>query len=656
MIKRFLLITLNLFTLFLSAQNTYNSTNLVVSEADLENNSYPKDSTANALYLYEKGYSRIENGNNYNLLTDYEAKIKILNSQGFDKATIEIFLYNNKGRRETYRDLVAYTYNLENGKVVKTKLEKENVYEEKYDEHYSIIKFTFPDVKPGSVLTYKYQQESPFIFKFNGWDFQDDIPKIYSEYITDLPGNYLYNIKLVGPLKLHSKDESLIKQCLEVAYGGHSDCSHNVYVMKDIPAFIEEEYMTAKENYFSRIDFELREYKGFDGVNKKFSETWEDVDNKIKKEVSIGVQLKKVNLTKNVLPLEIQSLPNNIDKAKAIYRYIAKHYTWNKKNRIFTDGDIKKVISTKVGNVSSINILLHNALKQQGFDVLPVLMSTRDNGYVTKLYPVITDFNYLIVHLSLENNSYLLDATEKTLNFGEVPFRCLNQYGRLLDFKNGSSWINIEPRLRSSHYYKEDITLNDDLMISGKVTHAFQGYPAYYKRKKMYANTSQNLGETIKQQYPDRIITNAAIKNQENTEKSYLEEFHYNSPTEQIENIIYIKPFSEAFFSENPFTLNERTFPVDFGFKDSYTYLVSININEDHEFIDIPKNQGFALPNKLATVTVNYQNNGKKLLINHRINFNAPYYPIEYYPALKEIFNLIIDIERDTVISIKKIN
>ncbi len=316
------LFTLSLFTISLYSlgQENYNNVSMVVSTADLENNTYKKDTTANALLIYEKGYSRVQNGGNYNLLTDYERKIKILNKKGFDEATVEFFLYRNKSGKELYRKLVAYTHNLENGKIVKTKVLKENIYQENYNENFILVKFTFPKVKPGSVITYKYQVESPFMFNFNGWDFQDDIPKLYSEYVTDLPGNYVYNIKLVGTLKLTTNQSTIKRNCIEVGRGGSSDCAHNVYVMKDIPAFKKEKYMTAKKNYFSRVDYELKEFKGFDGINKKYTETWKNVDDKIKREPNIGLQLKKVNTTKDILPDSIQIQPNSLAKAKKIYQ------------------------------------------------------------------------------------------------------------------------------------------------------------------------------------------------------------------------------------------------------------------------------------------------------------------------------------------------
>ncbi len=632
---------------------------MVVSNADLKNNTYKKDTTANAFFIYEKGYSRIENGGEYNLLTDYEAKVKILNKQGFDKSTVEVMLYRNKSRKKTFRKLIAYTHNLENGKIVKTKIDEQNIYKEKYNENYTLVKFTFPKVKPGSVLTYKYQIESPFIYNFKDWEFQADIPKIHSEFIADLPGNYVYNAKIVGTIKLESREEKLIKRCIEVPRGGSADCMHTAYIMKNIPAFKEEKYMTAKENYFSRIDYELKEVKRFDGTKQKYTETWENVDRELKKEPTIGLQLKKVNSTKDILPDSIKAMATNLSKAKAIYTYVTQNYKWNGKYELFKidneDSEIRKVIQNKTGNVSGINILFHNILKQQGFIVNPVLLSTRENGYPTKLYPVISDFNYIITQLTIDKDTYLLDATENMLAFGEVPFRCLNQYGRLLDFDNGSSWINIKPRLRSSYFFKESVTLNAELKLSGRANHAFSGYHAYLKRKTLGHMDVDDHFDQLKKLNPEISITNASVNNHKDLEKVYEEEFNFTRNTEQIDNVILIKPFLRSFFKENPFKLNERTYPVDFGYKDSYNYYVAIELPENYEFIDLPKNSKYIIPNKLGSVITNFKVNGSQLIVSHRIVFNSPYYPPEYYSILKEFFNLIVEVENNTLITIKKV-
>ncbi|MFL1896497.1 hypothetical protein ACJRPK_12400 [Aquimarina sp. 2-A2] len=563
-------------------------------------------------------------------------------------------MYRNKARKERYRNLEAFTHNIDDGKITKISIQKDQIFEEIYNENYTVVKFTFPQVQPGSVLTYKYQIESPFIFNFNGWDFQNSLPKMYSEYVSDLPGNYQYNIGLVGTLKLETNKSSIIKNCLEVGRGGASDCVHNIYVMKDIPAFKTEKYMTAKKNYFSRIKYELKVFKGFDGSVKKYSETWKNVDRQLQKERTIGLQLKKVKSTKDIFPDSLQVLPNTLSKAKKLYTYFTENYVWNNKYEIFRYGDIQNVLKTKTGNVAGINILLHNALKQQGFEVNSILLSTRENGYATKNYPILTDFNYIIVQISINGKKYLLDGTEKTLTFGEIPYRCLNQYGRLLDFKNGSSWVDLKPTQRSLHFFKEEIKLDKELNLMGDAKYTYLGYPGFYKRKKIDQIGKDAFIEQIKSRNVDLSIHDLKLNNKKNSDKPFEEEFSFNRLAEEIDGLIYVRPFTKPFFKENPFKLTERSFPVDFGFKDTYTYYISLEIPDNYNFIDTPKNSYYSIPNNLGKVGVSYNQKGQQLLITYRINFNSSYYPTEYYPILKKFFELVVNIENNTFITISK--
>ncbi|MEW7279292.1 hypothetical protein ABW636_11920 [Aquimarina sp. 2201CG1-2-11] len=654
MINKYVLVVhLLFFTLVSLAQESYNSKNMVVSKADLNRMVYSKDTTANALYLYEKGYSRIQDGGSYDILTDYSAKIKILTEQGYEKAIIEIPLYKkNKSSKEKIKNIVAHTYTYENNQIKKVTLDKDQIFFNEYDENHTLVTFTLPNLKPGCVITYSYQTSSPFVWRFREWEFQDDIPKIYSEYTTDIPGNYIYNTRIRGPLKLKTNESSIKKGCIKVSGGGKADCSHNVYAMENIPAFIEEDYMTAKKNYFSKIAYELSEFKGFDGSHKKYTKTWKDADKELKEDPNFGQLLKKNALVKDVLPQEISLLPNSLDKAKRIYHYLTKNYVFNGDLYVLRKVDLKNAIKTKSGNISEINLLLYNVLRQQGFSVQPVLSATRNNGYIVKIHPVISDFNYLLVQLNIDTTSYLLDASISTLPFGNVPFRCLNQYGRLMDFKNGSSWVDIKPKMRSYYYFKEKMILQPDNQILCDAIFAYGGYHGYFRRNQMAKK--QKYIERIKKVNPDIEITKIDIKNQYDLPAPFVEEVLFTRYPDDIEDILYINPFSNPFFKENPFKLNQRTYPIDFGYQDSYTYQITFEIPENYSFEDIPEDTSFGLPNNGGTLHLSAKANNKVLTINYRISFSSDYYPKDYYESLKIFFNKIVTIENNSVIAIKK--
>ena len=55
-------------------------------------------------------------------------------------------------KKNLSKNIEAYTYNLEDGEIKKSKLNPKQVYEEIINEKWKAIRFTFPDVKVGSII------------------------------------------------------------------------------------------------------------------------------------------------------------------------------------------------------------------------------------------------------------------------------------------------------------------------------------------------------------------------------------------------------------------------------------------------------------------------------------------------------------------------
>ncbi|SFZ94567.1 protein of unknown function [Flaviramulus basaltis] len=652
--KKTILIILLFNSIIITAQSSFNSEDLKVTKSDLTINTYEKDSTANALVLYEQGNSYFDK-KDFILKTEVKHKVKILNREGFDNANVKIYLYNddNNNKKEKVEDIIATTYNLIDKVVITTRLKKADVFEEKYNDNTTLIKFTLPNIKEGSVIVYSYTLISPFMFKYKDWRFQDDIPKLYSEYRASIPGNWIFHKKLVGGKKLAVSTIEIKKDCLTTYNGGSADCEESVYAMKDIPAFISEDYMTAESNYLARIEYELETIRGMDGRISHYTKTWETVDKEFRTDGDIGRQLKKSVDAEKLLSQDIFNEPDTLKKAKAIFNYLQEDYTWNEKYRIFKDVSVKDLINDKSGNVSSINILLHNLLEESGIDVKPILLSTRNNGFATKLYPVISDFNYLIVQVTINKKTYFLDATDKYLSFGEIPFRCLNEYGRLLDFKEGSKWIDIKPSKKSSIMYNVDIHFDEEQNLVGKVKNRLTGYHALHAKKSYYPSEDGYLNK-LENNSPFIEISNHEVTSKGKTSDKFSESYDIEYNIDEINQTLYLNPFIVKFFAENPFKLQERTYPIDFGYKDNYLYSFKLSLGENYSVKEMPKEIRLTLPNDAGNLSFASKMVGNDLHLLFKIDFKAPVYPAEYYPYLKELMSKIVDIQKNSLIVLNK--
>jgi hypothetical protein len=236
---------------------------------DLEMSTYPKDTSAVAVVLKEFGDARFED-DHHDIIFKYHVRIKILKKGGLHLADFEIPLRKIDRNIETIRDLRAITFNVENGSVKQDKLDPKNQFTENINKHWDTKKFALPSVRVGSVIELEYELRSPFIMNFRTWEFQSEIPKVSSEFWASMPANYKYNITLRGFLKLDKNENEISRNCFGSGFGS-ADCLLLRLAMNNVPAFIDEDHMTARSNFLSAVTFELFEIQHFDGTRDKLS-------------------------------------------------------------------------------------------------------------------------------------------------------------------------------------------------------------------------------------------------------------------------------------------------------------------------------------------------------------------------------------------------
>lgn len=181
-----------------------------ISPQDFTITSSVVDSNTNAVVLADVGSSKIEGNNkgSWSLIHNRIRRVRIINKNGYDAANVSVRLFYSGGDEEKLTDVKAVTYNLENGAVQQTKLDASGIFKEKLDKQHYIKKFTFPNIKEGSIIEYSYKIQSDFLFNLQPWEFQEKYPRLYMEYLTRIPEFFVYVFLSQGyfPLKHDKKD------------------------------------------------------------------------------------------------------------------------------------------------------------------------------------------------------------------------------------------------------------------------------------------------------------------------------------------------------------------------------------------------------------------------------------------------------------------
>jgi hypothetical protein len=622
---------------------------------ELGMNDFPGDTSAVAVVLNEFGNCFFDETSG-NIHFEYHTKIKILKQEGAGKANIEISTYRNgtlAENKEYVKGIKASSFNLENGSLKETKLDHKNVFSQDINEHWAVQKFAIPNVRAGSVIDYTYTIETPFKFNFRNWEFQSDIPKLKSTYSTSIPGNYQYNITLKGFLKLSGHEQKIKRDCYR--YGSASaDCAEAKFEMVNIPAFRVEDYMSAKANYLSALNFELSEIKTFDGRVIKYTKEWKDTDHEMKTDEKFGLQLKRgSNALEDEVEKAILGETDPLAKARKIYDMVKYHYLWNDITSKYSES-IKKAFEAKTGTSGDINLSLIAALRKAKLQVDPVILSTRANGLPIEIHPVLSDFNYVIARLTIGAEVYLLDATEDLLPFGTLPIRCLNGKGRVMA-EGESYWLPMTAKDKDRRVSMVTLALGKDGKMKGKVSNLYSGYAAIRKRSEILSANGDDYVNRLRSSLSAEISQHS-LKNLDTLEKPLTETFdlEIDAFNGGLQDNLLLNPFIMWKTRENPFKSADRLYPVDFGVPVEENIIVTLELPEDYELTDLPAKIALTLPGNGGKYMYGASATGNKVTINNLLTIARTVYTSQEYHYLKELYSRLIQVQSIDLVFRKK--
>ena len=572
---------------FTYAQN-YNHEFGKYSNEEFQLKTYDKDPSAEAVIIYDIGesyFTRTDAG--FQVYFKHKMKIKILTKAGIKNGQISIPYYIDGNQSESIEELGGHTYNYENGQVRTSTLDLKNTYNEKSNEHWFEKKFAMPDVKEGSVIEVYYKIRSPFLFNLRNWIFQHDIPIIYSEYTTSMIPFYEYTYIFQGASKFDNFKSSETQSSSSPFAGiEYKDMEYN-FLMIDLPAFKDESFITSASDYLIKLDFQLAAIHFPTGGNSKIMTTWPELCNEMMDLNTFGKYMNNCK-KKTADLLDTMQFPDksSIEKAKKIERFVKTNFNWNGKSDKSATKSVKEFLTSKTGNCADINLFLAGMLNSAGIEAFPVIISTRDHGKIKLDYPFEHFFNYVIVMAKIDSSTVLMDATEPISNFKEIPARCINDKGLVIQ-RNKVEWVNLKSKSvsRSTYNFLIELTQGTDSLKQACCLTS-TGYKAIDYRKKFITSYKDLKADLLGNDALQSDSLSPVNLNQ--TEHPFKIKFNKTIPVEAIEDKIIVFPFCNFPLSENPLKQPTRKYPIDLIYKKSYSFQASIKIPAGYQLITKP--------------------------------------------------------------------
>jgi hypothetical protein len=586
--------------------------------------SYPADTSAAAVFIFEKGSTILNNEETAFVTYKRHVRIKIFRKEALNWANVILLV-----ERGTLTKLNGITYNLEKDSAVRTEIDDKAIFKKRFNKYIDEISFTLPNVKEGSVIEYSYVLRGNI--GIAQWKFQHSIPVVSSEYTVEIPTRYHMRHKLKGLISPKHETKASVQK----------------WTLYDIPAFKSEPLMPNEDDFVASIEFSFA------------GDTWGHVAGAVWGDSNFGGTIEGTATGSSFLKREAEKatagLTDTRQKIIAIHQYVKDHLEWDGTKDIYAADDLKDNFKTKKGTAADINLTMAAMLYHADVKIEMVLLSSRDNGFVKVDYPTARQFNYAICRAYVDTIAYLLDATEKYLPWNVLPQRCLN--GVALAISNERyHWIDVESKVKDKTVATADMVLNDNGQLQGKLTYSRSGYAGLEMRNDILKKGKERYVENFIKSQTSWNILKTEFQNLDDIEKSAVESHEISIQQHGVKSdqLIYIDPFIILKEDENPFKLEKRQFPIDFGVRTEKVYITNITIPDGYIVDEIPQPKVTVLPEKKGRFSYTVSQAGNRLTVLSSVQINERIFMEDEYSALKEFYSRIVAKQSEQIVLKKK--
>ncbi len=590
-------------------------------------------------------------------------RIHIVSHKGFPAATVTIPLLDYRGDREEITELTGTTYNLENGKVVATVLDKASIFTEKVSENEVVEKFTFPNVREGSIVEYSYSVKSPFVTNLHSWLFQDRYPCRWSEYQARIPDLFTYLTLEKGPLSYFIETTDARDSSFGMLRIGISTrdiktiINTSRWVMKDVPAFREEPYTTSIYNYVARMEFQFISFNLLGIFSNNMIPSWTSFCRAMQRSDKFGADLNADNswLDKDLEGITAGAV-DDPDKAKKIYGYVRDHFICTPHGGMLLRHSLKTIYKSKTGSPAEINLLLTAMLNQAKLHAEPVILSTRSHGFLSPELALQRSADYVICKFWSDFDLHYLDASDPDIGYGQLPLECYNGYGRSVDSTSKDMDILSADAITESK--KVIVLLSNG--EKGGLEASVQSSPGVAEAAKIRKEMREQKGEEKFREglrtgfSADGTISDLEIDSLRLPDEPLAISYTCHLTPDSAAELYYFTPTLVDRMTENPFKSAERRYPVEMPYAKDQNYILTMEIPAGYKVEELPKSAKIRLDDSSAFFEYVMSQDDDHVYFRTRIRLMKANYKPEDYAVLRDFFAAVVKKESEQIVFKKK--
>ncbi|HEY8971493.1 MAG TPA: DUF3857 domain-containing protein [Puia sp.] len=612
------------------------------------------DSTADAVILADIGRTELEGyERGFRIVFKRWRRIRILNRRGIDIATVRLDFSADDNGDKRLKDLKAYAYNLENGKITRTEVEKKDFFVDKESGDDIEERFTFPNVKVGSVIEYSYTIKSSDYFRLRPWHFQGEYPTLFSMYTVVIPDIFNFVFLFNGQ---HPEEVESIRSDEGTTVAGNAWFrTHTLttsWVLKNVPAMKEEPYTFSLDNYISQVRFQLSMRPLYPGRSEILLSDWQFVCNRLLYDDRFGVPLSgKNNWLNGDMEKIIEGSSDAMSRANKIFAYVRDNFRAEGRGvMLSTNAGLQDVFRKKIGSVADVNLLLIAMLRHEHIEADPVILSTRDNGETSEHYPILDHFNYLVCKAVIDGRSYYLDASVPRIGFGKLPVYCYNGHARVMAKESYPVYFRPDSLTETN--------MTTVFVYNGENNHMDITYSenAGYFRS---LDVREELAKTPVKEYIDKLAKDLPSEVAVDTGGGINNLQAYESPGTihcnmrfnfSVSDPVYFPPMLNAGLKRNPFVSANRSYPVELPYKMDDTYVLNMEMPKGYKVDELPKSVKVSLNESDGFFEYTVSADAEHILLKSRLVLKKTVFSPEDYPTLRDFFGFVVKKENELIV------
>ena len=622
------------------------------TDEELKMTVYDGDTEAAAVELYRNLDVYYGVVDDFKVYYSIKRRLKILKPEGKGEADVSIVYRENESNRttcENVRGLKAIAYNLEDGKLVKTKLESSMIHEERLNKHEKVLKFSVPQVKVGTVIEYEYRIESDYYWDLRDWYAQSNIPVFYTRYELSYPEWFNFNIEETGVNKIERKQTTS-----NLHIGDHQSVLTNVITFEGhrLPALKKDKYVWNVRDYSNKVTHELGGINVPGQIHKNYTSTWNDVDKMLLGDEDFGGRLKKSSpLKSEIVEQGIASIPDQKERISAVFKLLRQKVRWNG-DYAFWGKSTSKMLKEGTGTNADINFLLINMLQDAGIESFPVVLRNRSAGILPLSHPSSKYLTTFVVGIHDTDSTYLyLDGSVEDGYINVLPTDLLVDRGRVINKNGQGAWVDIRSNASGQESTSIQAILNADGLLTCKARTLLVNEAAAALRKKWrIAKDSVDVIGDI-QERNGIVIQSYQLDGKTDFSPKLSETVEFTKQCDATDDRIYLNPLIIVPMKEALFKDETRELPVEFPYKQAETLTAMITLPDGYQVEEAPK--PIIMKADGLTVRIIGTVSENVVQMQYKMNLNKVFYARTDYQDLKAFFDQVVEHNKNMLV-IKK--